>query len=156
MKIGSILEKKEFEKRVAITPEVVKKYLSLGIEIFLSKNYGTHLGISDQEYLDQGVKISEDEDEILRSTDVIVQLGMLDDDKSSLIKEHQTLIGVLNPYDNKEKLTKLVKKKINIFSLELLPRITRAQSMDILSSQANLAGYKAVIESFAKFIKKKN
>ncbi len=153
MKIGSISEKKEFEKRVAITPEVVKKYLSLGVEIFLSKNYGTHLGISDQEYLDQGVKISEDEDEILRSTDVIVQLGMLDDDKSSLIKEHQTLIGVLNPYDNKEKLTKLVKKKINIFSLELLPRITRAQSMDILSSQANLAGYKAVIESFSNFEK---
>tara|TARA_A100001388_G_scaffold147703_1_gene109654 strand:- start:1462 stop:2550 length:1089 start_codon:yes stop_codon:yes gene_type:complete len=153
MKIGSILEKKEFEKRVAITPEVVKKYLSLGIEIFLSKNYGIHLGISDQEYLDQGVKISEDEDEILRSTDVIVQLGMLDDYKSSLLKEHQTLIGVLNPYDNKEKLINLVKKNINIFSLELLPRITRAQSMDILSSQANLAGYKAVIESFSNFEK---
>ena len=78
---------------------------------------------------------------------------MLSDDKSSLIKENQTLIGILNPYDNKEKLEKLSKKKINIFSLELLPRITRAQSMDILSSQANLAGYKAVIESFANFEK---
>ena len=77
----------------------------------------------------------------------------MSDDKSSLLKEDQTLIGVLNPYDNKEKLDKLKNKKIKLFSLELLPRITRAQSMDILSSQANLAGYKAVIESFANFEK---
>ena len=77
---------------------------------------------------------------------------MLPDDKSSIIKESQILIGVLNPYDNKVKLESLA-KKINLFSLELLPRITRAQSMDILSSQANLAGYKAVIESFANFEK---
>ena len=63
------------------------------------------------------------------------------------------MIGVLNPYLNKDKLENLSKKKINNFSLELLPRITRAQSMDILSSQANLAGYKAVIESFAFFEK---
>ena len=77
----------------------------------------------------------------------------MSDDKSSLLKEDQTLIGVLNPYDNKEKLEVLKNKKIKLFSLELLPRITRAQSMDILSSQANLAGYKAVIESFANFEK---
>ena len=77
---------------------------------------------------------------------------MLDDDKSSQIKQNQSLIGVLNPYENNDKLQSL-SKKINLFSLELLPRITRAQSMDILSSQANLAGYKAVIESFASFKK---
>ena len=71
---------------------------------------------------------------------------MMSDDKTSIIKENQTFIGALNPYNNKEKLENLA-KKINLFSLELLPRITRAQSMDILSSQANLAGYKAVIES---------
>ena len=69
------------------------------------------------------------------------------------LKENQTLVGVFNPYDNKEKIENLAKKNINIFSLEMLPRITRAQSMDILSSQANLAGYKAVIESFANFEK---
>ena len=73
--------------------------------------------------------------------------------KISLVKENQTLIGVFNPYNNKDKLENLLKKNINLFSLELLPRITRAQSMDILSSQANLAGYKAVIESFAYFEK---
>ena len=87
------------------------------------------------------------------STDIIIQLGMLSDDKSSLIKEDKILIGALNPYNNKNKIDDLLKKKIKVFSLELLPRITRAQSMDILSSQANLAGYKAVIESFANFEK---
>ena len=153
MKVGSVSENKTLEKRIAITPETVKKYTSLGFEVSLSENYGTHLGIDDKEYLDLGVKILNNENEILTNSDIILQLGMLSENKSSLIKENQTLIGVLNPYDNKEKLINLSQKKINIFSLELLPRITRAQSMDILSSQANLAGYKAVIESFANFQK---
>ena len=153
MKIGSILENQSIEKRIAITPEIVKKYISLGFEICLIKNYGIHLGINDENYLNVGAKILEDEKEILKSSDIIVQLGMLSDEKSSLIKENQIIVGVLNPYINKEKLESLAKKKINLFSLELLPRITRAQSMDILSSQANLAGYKAVIESFANFEK---
>ena len=153
MKIGSILENQNFEKRVAIMPDVVNKYISLGFEILLSKNYASHLGIDDQKYLKAGAKISSDENEILNSSDIVVQLGILSDDKISLIRENQILIGVLNPYDNKKKLEDLAKKKINLFSLELLPRITRAQSMDILSSQANLAGYKAVIEAFASFKK---
>ena len=153
MRIGSILENQSIEKRIAITPEVVKKYISLGFELCLIKNYGIHLGINDEDYLKLGAKISEDEKEILKSSDIIVQLGMLSDEKSSLIKENQIIVGVLNPYINKEKLENLAKKKINLFSLELLPRITRAQSMDILSSQANLAGYKAVIESFSNFEK---
>ena len=153
MKIGSVLENQKIEKRISITPEIVKKYTSLGFEVFLSENYGHHIGINDDEYKKLGVKFSSDDKEILGLSDIIVQLGMLPSDKTSLIKENQTLIGVLNPYDNKDKLEILVKKKINLFSLELLPRITRAQSMDILSSQANLAGYKAVIESFANFEK---
>ena len=153
MRIGSILENQNLEKRISITPEIVKKYISLGFNLSLSENYGSHLGIKDDQYKDVGVNILKDETEILNSSDIIVQLGMLDDRKASILRENQTLIGVLNPYNNKEKLEKLVKKKINVFSLELLPRITRAQSMDILSSQANLAGYKAVIESFANFEK---
>ena len=153
MKIGSILENQKNEKRISITPDVIKKYISLGCEIVLSKNYGLHLGINDKEYSDEGAKLIEDDNEILKNSDLILQLGILSDEKSSLLKENQTLVGVLNPYDNKEKLETLLKKKINLFSLELLPRITRAQSMDILSSQANLAGYKAVIESFAIFEK---
>ena len=153
MRIASILENQEIEKRISITPDIIKKYSSLGFEIFLSENYGSHIGINDDEYSKLGVKISKDDKEILSSSDIIVQLGMLPDDKSSIIKENQILIGVLNPYDNKDKLENLAKKKIKLFSLELLPRITRAQSMDILSSQANLAGYKAVIEAFANFEK---
>ena len=153
MKIGSTLENQKIEKRIAITPEIAKKYISLGFDIQLSKNYGTHLGITDEEYKKIGVKFLSDDKEIINLSNIIVQLGLLSDDKSSLLKEDQTLIGVLNPYDNKEKLDVLKDKKIKLFSLELLPRITRAQSMDILSSQANLAGYKAVIEAFANFEK---
>ena len=117
MKVGSISENKDLEKRIAITPEIVKKYISLGFEVSLSVNYGSHLGINDKEFLDLGAKISNDENEILSNADIILQLGMLSEDKSSLIKENQTLIGVLNPYDNKEKLTNLSKKKKLIFSL---------------------------------------
>ena len=153
MKITSILENQKIEKRIAITPEIAKKYLSLGIEISLPQGYGSHLGIKDNEYKEIGVLISQDEKEIINKADIIVQLGLPADDKSSLMKEGQTLIGVLNPYNNEEKIKAIVKKNINVFSLELLPRITRAQSMDILSSQANLAGYKAVLESFANFEK---
>ncbi len=153
MKIGSILENQKIEKRIAITPEIAKKYISLGFEVLLPENYGDHLGIKDEEYKELGVLISKDEKDILINSDIIVQLSLLSNDRNSLLKENQTFIGVLNPYDNKEIIDNLVKKKMNIFSLELLPRITRAQSMDILSSQANLAGYKAVIESFANFEK---
>ena len=153
MKIASTSENQKIEKRIAITPEIAKKYISLGFEVSLSENYGSHLGIKDEEYKKLGVLISNDEKQIIINADIIVQLGLLSDDKNSLLRENQTFIGVLNPFDNKEKIDNLVKKNINIFSLELLPRITRAQSMDILSSQANLAGYKAVIESFANFEK---
>jgi H+-translocating NAD(P) transhydrogenase subunit alpha len=153
MRIGSILENQNIEKRIAITPDIAKKYIALGFEVLLSERYGDHLGFKDEEYKELGVKISKDEKEILEITDVIVQLGLLSEEKKDLLKENQTYIGVLNPYDNREKIDEFIKKKINVFSLELLPRITRAQSMDILSSQANLAGYKAVIESFANFEK---
>ena len=153
MKIGSILENKNFEKRIAITPEIAKKYLSLEFEVSLVENYGLHLGYDDEKYKQFGVNIIKDEKEILNKSDIIVQVALLSDEKITLVNENQTLVGAFNPYDNKNKIEKLVKKNINLFSLELLPRITRAQSMDILSSQANLAGYKAVIESFAKFEK---
>jgi len=153
MKIGSLSEDKDLEKRISITPEIAKKYIGLGLEVYLDLNYGSHLGFDDSQYKDIGVKVLADQNDIISNTDLLVQLNLLNDDKLSKIKENQTLIGIFNPYNNKEKIETLSKKKINIFSLELLPRITRAQSMDILSSQANLAGYKAVIESFANFKK---
>ncbi len=153
MNICSILEDQNTENRISITPEIAKKYISLGIKVCLPENYGVHLGFKDNEFKDAGVEISKDENEILKKSDIIIQMGLLSDEKLSIIKENQTIVGVLNPYVNKDKIQNLSKKKINVFSLELLPRITRAQSMDILSSQANLAGYKAVIESFSIFEK---
>jgi NAD(P) transhydrogenase subunit alpha len=153
MRIVSILENQLVEKRIAITPDIAKKYMALGLEVSLAENYGEHLGFKDSEYKELGVKISKDTKEVISSADVIVQLGLPSDEIIPLIKENQTLIGILNPYNNKETIESLIKKKINVFSLDFLPRITRAQSMDILSSQANLAGYKAVIESFANFEK---
>ena len=153
MRICSTSENKQSEKRIAIIPETAKKYINLGFKVSLIENYGLHLGYDDNQYKELGVSIIKDEKELINNSDIIVQLGLLSDDKISLIKKNQILIGVFNPYKNKEKLESLAKKNINVFSLELLPRITRAQSMDILSSQANLAGYKAVIESFANFEK---
>jgi len=153
MRIVSVSENQKIEKRIAITPDIAKKYIALGLEVSLPENYGEHLGFKDNDYKELGVEIFKDEKEIINSADLIVQLGLLSDDSLLLLKENQTLVGVFNPYVNKEKVEILSKKNINIFSLELLPRITRAQSMDILSSQANLAGYKAVIESFANFEK---
>jgi NAD(P) transhydrogenase subunit alpha len=153
MRIVSILENQHIEKRIAITPEIAKKYITLGFEVSLSENYGRHLGFEDSEYKELGVEIFKKDEEVLSNADIIIQLGLLSDDNISLLKENQTLVGVFSPHINEEKIKNLSKKNINVFSLEMLPRITRAQSMDILSSQANLAGYKAVIESFANFEK---
>ena len=153
MKLVSISENLKLEKRISITPEIAKKYLSLGFEVTVQKNYGSHLGFSDKEYSDLGVNTSSSDEEILKNADIIIQVGLPSDKNLEYFRENQTLIGVLNPYLNKEKIKSLSDKKINNFSLELLPRITRAQSMDVLSSQANLAGYKAVIEAFASFEK---
>jgi NAD(P) transhydrogenase subunit alpha len=153
MIIGSVSENKEIEKRISITPEIAKKYIGLGFEILLSKDYGKHLGFNEKEYKELGVKFISDDKELIEKSDIIIQISLLENEKNSLLKAGQIFIGVLNPYDNKNKLDELLKKKINLFSLELLPRITRAQSMDILSSQANLAGYKAVVESFSTYEK---
>ena len=151
MRFCSTSENKQFEKRISITPEIAKKYINLGFEVSLIENYGLHLGYGNNQYKELGVNIVKDEKELINNSDILVQLGLLSDDKISIIKEKQTVIGIFDPYKNKDKIKNLSKKNINIFSLELLPRITRAQSMDVLSSQANLAGYKAVIESFSNF-----
>ena len=153
MNLASISENHNIEKRIAITPEIAKKYISLGFNLTLPDNYGNHLGFSDDEYKNLGVNFKNNEDEIIKNSEIVIQLGLPDIEKLSLLKEKQTLIGSLNLFLNKEKLENLKSKKINCFSLELLPRITRAQSMDILSSQANLAGYKAVVEAFQVYEK---
>ena len=110
MKIASVLENQEIEKRIAITPDIAKKYISLGIDVSLCENYGNHLGIKDEEYKELGVSILKDEKEIISDADIIVQLGLLSNDKSSILKENQTFIGVLNLYDHKDRINDLVKK----------------------------------------------
>ena len=153
MILGSISEDKNQESRVALTPEIIKKYISLGLEVNLIKNYATHMGISDELYKAEGAKFFTSEDEVLSNSNVVAQMSILNDENLKKLKKEQILIGVLNPYLNEKKLKEVKSNGVNCFSLELLPRITRAQSMDILSSQANLAGYKAVIDSFAIFQK---
>ena len=152
MIVGSVSEDKNIEKRVAITPEIIKKYKSIGLDVNLCKNYASHLGIKDDEYISEGANILTTE-EVLEKSNVIAQMGILNDENLNKLKQNQNLIGVINPYLNDAKLKEITKKKVNCFALELLPRITRAQSMDILSSQANLAGYKAVLDSFSYFQK---
>ena len=153
MKIGSISENRKFENRVAITPEILKKYNSLGLQVNLSKDYALHLGIKDSEYESVGAKLFKDDEEVILNSNAIVQMNILNDENLNKLKKDQILIGVLNSHINETKLKDIISKKVNCFSLELLPRITRAQSMDILSSQANLAGYKAVVDSFSYFRK---
>ena len=120
MKIASISENLSLEKRIAITPEIVKKYISNGFKIYLPKNYGVHLGIDDQQYKDLGVKILDNENEILKETDILVQVGLISDEKTSILRNNQTLIGSLDPYNNKDKLNDLVKKKNKYFFIRIV------------------------------------
>ena len=99
MIIASVSENKDFEKRISITPEISKKYINLGFEVNLSQNYGAHLGFSDSEYKELGVKIVGNENQLLDSADVIIQMSLLNENKTSLLKSNQTLIGVLNPFE---------------------------------------------------------
>ena len=111
MRIASVLENQKIEKRIAITPNIAKKYIALGFEVVISEKYGEHLGFKDDDYKDLDVEISKKESEVLSNADIIVQVGLLSDDNLSLLKENQTLVGVFNPHINKEKIENLAKKK---------------------------------------------
>ena len=153
MKIGSIKENTAYEKRVSITPDSAKNLIELGLEICIEKNYATHLGIEDKDFENLGVKILPKSDEVLKSSDLIVKINCPNNSEISYIRENSNLIGLLNVSKNKKEINDILSKKVNVFSLELLPRITRAQSMDVLSSQSNLAGYRSVIDSIFEFEK---
>ena len=149
--IGSVREDLDKEKRISITLETVKKFTSLGFSINLEKDYADHLNISDKEYKNNGANVSISKKEVFEKSDIILKVNNPSTDEVNLIKSKSILIGQFDPNLNKTIIDKLIKNNVNFFSLNLLPRITRAQSMDVLSSQANLAGYKAVVESFSKF-----
>jgi len=151
--IGSVKEDLALEKRLSITPDIVKKFNNLNFSIFLEKNYGEHLGITDDEYQKNGANICKSKKDVLEKSEIILKVNFPTNDEANLIQSKSILIGQFDPILEKESINRLVKKNVKIFSLSLLPRITKAQSMDVLSSQANLAGYRAVIESVEEFEK---
>jgi len=153
MIIGSISENIKFEKRVSLVPDVIKKYTNLGFEVQITKGYGEHIGFSDDLFSKAGAKITDSKEDVLKNSNILIQLDLIEENDFINLKKDSILVGSLNSSQNKNKIEKLKSNGVNIFSLELLPRITRAQSMDILSSQANLAGYKAVIDAFSYFEK---
>ena len=153
MIVGSIKEDISLEKRVSITPETAKNIIALGLSVNLEKNYAVHLGIKDKQYEEIGVKFYSSSKEVINNCSLILKVNCPTNEESKDLKEETILVGIFNPSKNKDKLKKVLEKNINIFSLELLPRISRAQSMDVLSSQSNLAGYRAVIESIYEFEK---
>jgi len=150
MILGSVNDSDIVEKRIPISPDTIKKYIASGFSVQVEKDFGKNSNIQDVELQNLGAKVLNKE-EIYKTSDILIKINCPSDSEISLIKEGAVLIGSFFPHLNKDKINKLLKKNIKIFSLELLPRITRAQSMDILSSQANLAGYKAVIDSVYEF-----
>ena len=153
MIIGSIKENTIIEKRVSITPESAKNIIGLGLKVCIEKNYALHLGIHDDQFKNIGVEIKNSSAEVFSSSNLITKVNCPSEEEIHILKENTILIGMLNPTKNKKQINKIIDKKINPFSLELLPRITRAQSMDVLSSQSNLAGYRAVVDCVAEFEK---
>ena len=153
MIVGSIKEDLTLEKRVSLTPETVKNIIGLGLKVCIEKDYANHLGIVDNNYKNAGAEIKSSSSEVLNLCNLLIKVNCPPEKEITQIKENTILIGMLNPSKNKDQINEILKKNIKLFSLELLPRITRAQSMDVLSSQSNLAGYRAVIDCVAEFEK---
>ena len=150
MKIAIIKERRPHETRVAATPETVKKLKALGAEITIEAGAGTVAAYTDQAYSEAGATIVPDAASAIAAGDIVfkIQRPMTADeglDELGLLRQGQTLMSPLGALTNRELVQALASRGVTSFALELIPRITRAQSMDILSSQANLAGYKAVL-----------
>ena len=146
MIVSSLKELEHGELRVAITPEICKKYIKLGFSVLIEKDAGVNSSFSNKAYLEAGALLVEDKFEIIRKTDVLLSVTSIPDKEVlSMSKKKLIIIGTFNNKKNINLLKSLELKEFSIISLDLLPRISRAQSMDVLSSQANLAGYKAVI-----------
>jgi NAD(P) transhydrogenase subunit alpha len=147
MKIAVLKEGSKDEARVAISHDAVKKYIGLGASVTIEAGAGKGSSISDQEYKNAGASVSKTAESALKSADIILSVQKPDDATLEHVKEKAILIGMLDPFANKKKLSAINGKKLQAFSMEFLPRISRAQSMDVLSSQSNLAGYRAVIDA---------
>jgi NAD(P) transhydrogenase subunit alpha len=157
MKVAIPKERRAHERRVAVSPDTVKKYKQLGLDIVVETGAGEAASIPDQAFADAGATIAPDEAAALADADIVlkVQRPLTDaeggPDELKLMKRGALLLGMLTPYAAGDQLRAYAAAGVNAFAMELIPRITRAQSMDVLSSQANLAGYRAVIDAAAEF-----
>ena len=142
MIIGVLKEVLEGEFRVAATPETVKKLTILNHKVYIESNAGIGASITNQMFIDAGGLIKSNAD--VFKADLLLKVRAPNIDETKKLQTNQFIVGLLEPF-NEALTTQLSKKKVTAFSLESLPRNTRAQSMDVLSSQANIAGYKAVI-----------
>jgi NAD(P) transhydrogenase subunit alpha len=157
LKIGIPKERRPSEKRVAASPETVRKLAAMGIELLVEKEAGHASFFPDRFYRDAGATIVPDAGTLFREADVILKVQrplvepLLEVDETALLRPDQTLIAMMDALVNRDQVKVYADKKVTAIALELLPRITRAQSMDVLSSQSNLAGYKAVIDASYHF-----
>ncbi|MCH9753641.1 MAG: Re/Si-specific NAD(P)(+) transhydrogenase subunit alpha [Alphaproteobacteria bacterium] len=151
MKIGVLKERVLDEKRVAVSPSTVKSFVDMGFKVCIEKDAGIESGFSDEDFENAGASVSKIPLEILSDADIVLKVQPSPQNTKntelSLMKEGAIIVGMLSPFDNRDLFKEYSKKGIDAFSMELVPRITRAQSMDVLSSQSNLAGYRSVIEA---------
>jgi len=145
MKIAFPKELNPKESRIALIPQTVEKYKKLGAEVVIEKNYGKVLNIKDKEYLDAGATIESDRGSLISNADIVLRVNKIPEDEISLLKKDAIHVSFLDPFREKPLVKSLVSSGVTSLSLEMLPRSTIAQKMDALSSQANLAGYVAVI-----------
>ncbi|HCK20319.1 MAG TPA: Re/Si-specific NAD(P)(+) transhydrogenase subunit alpha [Thalassospira sp.] len=143
------------EKRVAVTPETVKKLKALGFDVAIEAGAGTDAAIPDDRFVDAGATIGKTMKTTVKDADVIfkVRPPVIDGKTNELTayKKGAAVVALLEPYDRKDLIDAMAKAGVDGYSMELMPRISRAQSMDVLSSQSNLAGYRAVLDAAHEF-----
>ena len=132
------------ETRVPLLPSAVKKLVALGAEVLVEKSLAESIKVTDAEYEDAGATIVADRKELLGDGDIVLRLRPIPEDEVDLLKSGAIHVSFLDPFDSRELVEKLAAKNISAISMEMIPRSTRAQKMDALSSQASLAGYMSV------------
>jgi len=142
--VGVPKETAALERRVSVVPETVPKF-GAGVSVMVEKGAGESAGFPDSDYTTAGATVASDQKSLFAQADVILKVAPMTPDEASLVKEGATTISFLSPLANLETVKRLASRKATAFAMELIPRISRAQPMDALSSQANIAGYKAVI-----------
>jgi NAD(P) transhydrogenase subunit alpha len=157
MKIGVPKERRPDELRIAASPDTVKRLVGRGVDVLIESGAGVAARFADQTFADVGATLVDDPATLFRDAEVVLKVrrplaaGEGKVDEMDLLRSGQVLIGMLDPYQNSDQVAAYAKAGVIAFALELLPRTTRAQAMDVLSSQANLAGYRAVIDGLAEF-----